>query len=253
MAGPRTLVLDIETFPLNAYVWRLYGEQNIGLSQLIDPGGPVMVGAKWLNEKPVKILTTHDATSDEFATQTQALLDEADVVITWNGDRFDIPHLNTVIRDGGLSAPSPFRSVDLFKIVKYTFKAPSNKLDYWAQAMGIGQKIKHDGFGLWLRCMDGDRKAWTQMATYCRQDVRLTEDIYHELRGKGWLRGAGPHAAMFDGAPDGCPDCGSHQYQKRGVARTKVSKYHRYQCTECGTWFRGLRLAESRAETRAIR
>ena len=36
-----------------------------------------------------------------------------------------------------------------------------------------------------------------------------------------------------------CSNCGSDALQKRGFHRTKVSKFQRFQCTDCGSWHRG--------------
>jgi hypothetical protein len=58
---------------------------------------------------------------------------------------------------------------------------PSNKLDYVAQKLDVGAKVKHSGFSLWLRCMDGDKKAWKEMKEYQIQDVNLLVDLYDIL------------------------------------------------------------------------
>lgn len=252
MAAPRILSLDIETSPAAAYVWRLYGDQNISLNQIADPGGVIMVGAKWHGEKPVTILSVPADGVKGMARKVRDLLDEADQVVTWNGQSFDLPHLNTLGFRLGLRKPSPYQSVDLFRVVKREHKSLSNKLDYWAQALGVGSKQKTGGFDLWLGCMDGDPKAWARMGRYCAQDVRLTEQLYDRFAATGWLGSALPHRALFDGDPNGCPACGSSRYQRRGVSRTKVSQYRRYQCRDCGQWFRGLALDKPRPATRPV-
>jgi hypothetical protein len=66
-------------------------------------------------------------------------------------------------------------------ITKANFLFPSNKLDYVAQKLDVGAKVKHSGFKLWIRCMAGDKKAWKEMKEYQIQDVNLLVDLYHEL------------------------------------------------------------------------
>ena len=53
MAGVKTLVVDLETVPTEAYVWGLF-DQNVGLSQIIKPGRIVSWAAKWLDSDEVE-------------------------------------------------------------------------------------------------------------------------------------------------------------------------------------------------------
>ena len=187
-----------------------------------------------------------------MAKTVRRLLDEADVVTTWNGVSFDEPYLRSLLFTADLHRPSPWQSLDLFRFVKKEFRAPSNKLDYWANHLGVGSKIKHEGFRLWLGCMNGDEKAWARMARYCRQDVNLTEQLLDRFDSKGWLPPT-VHAGLFGGDENGCPNCGSGRRQRRGVYRTKLSTYPRFYCTDCGTWYRGMGLADARPKTRAVK
>src|SRR5207253_3872004 len=91
------------------------------------------------------------------------LIDEADAVVHYNGQKFDIPHINTEFIRQGLGPPSPFHHIDLCKIVKKTFLFPSAKLKYVAKELGLPGKVEHDGFPLWVRCIEGDKKAWARM------------------------------------------------------------------------------------------
>ena len=50
MSGPRILVLDIETAPNLAYVWKLWNIQNVSLSQVKEAGHAMCFGAKWLGD-----------------------------------------------------------------------------------------------------------------------------------------------------------------------------------------------------------
>ena len=74
-------------------------------------------------------------------------------------------------------------------ITKANFLFPSNKLDYVAQKLGVGAKVKHSGFKLWIKCMAGDKKAWAEMKKYQIQDVNLLVDLYYELL--PWFVGKG--------------------------------------------------------------
>ena len=114
-------------------------------------------------------------------------------------------------------------------------KFPSNKLDYVAKTLGVGQKVKHEGFQLWLDCMAGDENAWRKMIRYQKQDVNLLVDLFDRM--KPWITTL-PNVALFDGEGTGCPACGSSEVQRRGVSRTSAGAYQRYQCQKCGKWSR---------------
>jgi uncharacterized protein YprB with RNaseH-like and TPR domain len=109
------------------------------------------------------------------------LMDEADLLVGWNSAAFDHKHINREFIENGMAPPSPTKDLDLMTVTKANFLFPSNKLDYVAQKLGVGAKVKHSGFKLWLRCMEGDNKAWAEMKKYQLQDVNLLVDLYELL------------------------------------------------------------------------
>lgn len=166
------------------------------------------------------------------------LLTEADAVISWNGDRFDEPHLNTVFELEGWGVPKPFARIDLLKTSRKKFKFPSNKLDYVAGALLGEHKATHQGFKLWRDCMNEDERAWKTMERYNKQDVRITERVYDRLL--PWIT-THPSVPMLEGRREGCPNCGSLKAQRRGYAYTASSQFQQWQCQnpKCGRWYRG--------------
>jgi hypothetical protein len=56
-----------------------------------------------------------------------------------------------------------------------------------AQKLGVGAKVKHSGFQLWIDCMAGNDKAWREMKKYQIQDVELLDNLYNVLL--PWLPG----------------------------------------------------------------
>lgn len=172
------------------------------------------------------------------------LIDKADAVIHYNGTKFDIPTLNKEFLIYGLSPPAPFKQIDLLKVAKSQFRFPSNKLDYVAQTLGVGKKHTNIGHELWIKCMNHDPVAWAQMEVYNIQDVYLLEKVYDKL--KPWIK----HHANYSLYSDNhyvCPNCGSDSYQKRGFAYTLNNKYQRFQCKNCGNWFRDTKALDPKA------
>ena len=231
----KILLLDIETAPNTAHVWGLW-DQNVGLNQLLESGYVMCWAAKWYGEKGVLFDSVMQSTPTKMLKRIHALLAEADVVVHYNGRKFDIPTLNKEFVLHGLPPPSPYKQVDLLQTVKARFRFPSNKLDYVCQKLKIGRKVKHEGHEMWIKCMARDKAAWREMERYNRRDVTVLERLYVRLL--PWITNH-PNRGLYDDSKGlACPTCGSSNLQRRGEARTVNAVYARYQCKGCGSWAR---------------
>ena len=232
----KVLTLDIETSPNLAHVWGLWN-QNVSLVQLRDATEMLCFAAKWHDTNQIHFYSSFRDGRHEMVLAAYEMLDQADVVVHYNGTKFDIPHLNREFVELGLTPPAPYAQVDLLKVVKKNFRFPSNKLDYVASVMLGQQKAKHEGHKLWVDCMAGDESAWNLMETYNRQDVRITELLYDKL--VPWMTNH-PHLGLYNPSMiDACPQCGGDNLIKRGLMYTKLSAFQRYRCADCGRWMRG--------------
>lgn len=242
----KILFLDIETSPNLAYVWGLW-DQNISIGQIVSSTEMLCFGARWAGQKKVIFKSAHHDGKKAMLDEVHRLLDEADVLVGWNSKAFDSKHLKREFVENAMLPPSPYREMDLMLAVRSQFKFPSNKLDYVAQKLGVGSKVKHSGFELWLKCMAGDEKAWREMKKYQIQDVDLLVDLYEILR--PWIPNH-PNMGIY-GKADGCLACGSTRLQSRGYAVSASGKYARYHCQECGKWQRSSK-SEGTSDKRAI-
>ncbi len=249
MNEAKILILDIETAPNLAYVWDIWN-QNISLNQIHKDWFILSWAAKWLgsNEMFSDSLFNYPSTfkkdkedDSKIIKSVFKLLDEADIVVAHNGDKFDIPRLYTRALIHGINPPSPIRTIDTVKIARKVFGFTSNKLDYIAGFLDIGHKLKHPGMEMWLACMSGDPAAWEKMVKYNEQDVRLLEKVYIKLRPwHKWHPNLGLYVDDSSNAPV-CPKCGSNNIIKDGTRtmKTNMSKYQRYYCKNCGAYSRG--------------
>jgi DNA polymerase elongation subunit (family B)/rubredoxin len=228
----KLLMLDIETAPHLAAVWGLWGE-NIPIDRLLKPGYTLCWAAKWHGEKEVHFDSTLSG-HRKMIRGVHKLLAEADAVCHYNGLKFDIPTLNKEFLLLGLKPPAPYKNIDLYTVVKRRFRMASNKLDFVAQQLELGEKVKHRGFQLWLDCMNKKPEAMQEMETYNRQDVVLLERVYDYLL--PWIP-SHPNRSVYDGHSC-CPNCGSEKSQARGYAVANTIRYQRFQCQDCGTWYR---------------
>lgn len=231
--SPKILLLDIETAPATAYIWRLFDE-NIGLEQLITPSRILCWAAKWQGGKGYQ--------ADErigripMLTALHKLLSDADAVVTYNGEHFDLPKINGEFIAAGLDPVPPIPSIDLYKTVKQ-LGYQSNKLAYVAKHLGIGQKISTGGFQLWADVLANSKQAWDKMLKYNKQDVVLLEKLYTKLR--PYIKSHPSLHAPTNG--NGCPVCGSAKIQHRGERRTRAFIIERLHCQGCGAWSDGRR------------
>jgi DNA polymerase elongation subunit (family B) len=241
----KILLLDIETSPNTAHVWGLW-QQNVSINQLMESSYVLCYAAKWLGEEDIYFDSVHQSKPKTMLKGIHALLDSADAVIHYNGTKFDIPTLNKEFLLTKLLPPSPYKQIDLLRVVRSNFRFPSNKLDYVSQRLGLGQKHAHEGHELWVKCMNGDKDAWKRMEEYNIQDVVLLESLYDNLL--PWIKNA-PNRNLYQDIT-GCPTCGSHHLQKRGTAVSTTGTYQRYQCRDCGSWSQGTKSIKKAVEVK---
>lgn len=230
----RVLILDIETRPAVAYTWQAY-DTNINVEQIIDAGGVICVGAKWLGEKQTYLYSDWEHGHLEMLVAVHEMLSFADAVVTFNGIKFDLPKLQGEFLLNGLGPTPPATSIDCLKAVR-KFGLFMNKLAFVGPHLDVGEKMKHEGFTLWTSVLEGDTAAQKRMSKYCVQDVVLTEKLYLKIR--PFILNH-PHLGKV-GAHE-CGACGSTHVQSRGSRRTRAYKIQRLQCVACGSWQDGVR------------
>lgn len=245
--GPRVLILDIETMPAKTEQFRM--DDYTTIDRIVTPGYVFGFGYMWHNNASTTMENYKPGpiqwVQENIAEASYDLLCEADIVVTWNGDKFDIPHLNTEMAKKNLTWPSSSKSVDVYRTVRRRLALESNKLDYSARIFLGEQKIKTD-YSLWQGCMAGDELSIRKMARYCRRDVKLTDQLYVKFLS---LVKNHPNVGLWLSGRC-CPACGSPAVQKRGVERLVSMTYQRWWCVDCGKWSRSARGERIEAELR---
>lgn len=241
----KILGIDIETSPNTAHVWGLYN-QNVGESQILQTGRVMCFAWRWYSEdkknSPTQFIAewtggrTTKRRHEKMVRTAHRLLSEADVVVHYNGTRFDMPTLNREFLKLDLDPPAPYQQVDLLRVAKRQFRFASNRMDHLLRELGIGEKVRHEGHEMWVGCMNGDPERQAAMEEYNLGDVERMEVLYERLL--PWIT-THPNHALYDNKPGiCCPNCGSMKLQRRGYQYAKTQKYQRYQCQDCGSWSR---------------
>lgn len=235
----KILFIDIETAPSKGYYWSRYNN-NVSQNQVISEGYILCYAYKWLGE-PVqsdslpkyKYLYSKDHENDyELVYSIRELLNQAEVVIAHNGDKFDRKKINTRLVFHDMQPILPYRSVDTLKIARGMFKFPSNRLDDLGAYLGLGRKIDTGGFELWVKCMDGNQEAWNNMVTYCENDVELLERVYLKLR--TWDKKHPNMGVYYDDGKMHCTVCGSTDLERSERVYTNSSAFSGWVCKNCG-------------------
>lgn len=235
--GIKILVLDIETSPLKAYVWSRW-KQNVYLEQTISEWFMLTWSAKWLGEKEVysNRLNKEEVFKEDdsrIVNNLWLLLDEADVVVAHNGNRFDIPKINSRFILNHLAPPSPYLQIDTKVVAAKQFGFSSNKLDALAGYFGIRHKDETT-FELWAECMKGNEESLEYMEKYNRGDIEILEEVYLRLR--PYIKNH-PNTGLFiEDYNSVCPTCGSKHIKEvhNKFTYTQTSKFKVIRCYDCG-------------------
>jgi predicted RNA-binding Zn-ribbon protein involved in translation (DUF1610 family) len=99
----------------------------------------------------------------------------------------------------------------------------------------LGKKKDHEGHILWVKCMNGDKKAWKTMEEYNIQDVILLEKLYKKLL--PWIKSPiNLNIMKKDRNGFDCPTCGKASLISKGFSYTTTGAYQRYHCKACGAF-----------------
>lgn len=229
MSKPNILLWDLET---SLHVMAGFGiwQQNIPTKHILEEWYIICGAWKWYGEDKVHAVSTSTKDDSKVIKRIHKELMKADIIVAHNGDKFDIKKFETRCLYHGLEPLPKIVSVDTLKVAKKRFKFTSNRLDYIAKYLGVGAKLPTTD-GLWLDVLRGNKKALKEMVEYNKVDVLVLEKVFDKLK---------PYIDTINfniyTNKMVCKNCGSQHVVARGYAVTKVGKYQRYQCQECGGW-----------------
>lgn len=239
----KTLIFDTETSHMVAAVFSLYPE-SIGHENILQDWFMICAGWRWLGEnKTYKVSLLDDPerfhkdpTDDYHVVKTLCdVIGEADMVVAHNGKKFDMKKLKARAFLLGLPPLAPVPVFDTLEVLRREFALSSNRLDSICKQLGYEGK-KSTSKGMWLRVLQGNRAAIREMVSYMDRDVTELEKLFLKVRPYSNSRVA--NANLFNGTTHCCPQCGSGKVHKRGIARSGLQTYQRYQC-KCGKWSQG--------------
>ena len=179
----KTLIFDIETSYNIVSTWRAGYKINIPHYSIIKERAIICVSYKWLGEKEVYSISWDNNQDDKFLLeQFIEVMNEADVLVAHNANKFDIKWVKTRALKHGLEMLPTYSTVDTLSLAKKHFLFNSNKLDYISKFLGHEGKLNTES-GLWDDViLKNDNTALNKMIDYCEEDVRQLEKVYNHLK-----------------------------------------------------------------------
>jgi DNA polymerase elongation subunit (family B) len=230
----KRLFFDIETSPNIGFFWQSGYKLNIPYDNILKERAIICICYKWEGDDKVYSLNW-DKNQDDKAMLEKfiAVANEAYELVGHNGDRFDLPWIRTRCLFHGIPCFPNYTTIDTLKQARSKFRFNSNRLDYIAQYLGVGEKSETGGFDLWKDIvLNNSQIAMKTMIDYCKNDVVILEKVFQHI--KNYV----PHKSHFGvletGEKTSCPECGSEdlrhsqtRYSAAGTPRVQV------QCNDC--------------------
>jgi len=177
----KRLFFDIETSPNIVFSWNVGRKINLDVDNIIQERAIICIAYKFEGESKTQCLTWNNGDDKELLEKFAKVMDSADEVCGHNSDSYDIKWVRARCIFHRIPISSKLNSIDTLKLARKQFRFNSNKLNYISQFLNIGEKI-HTDFDLWKNIvMKNDKSSLQKMSNYCKKDVELLEDVYHEI------------------------------------------------------------------------
>lgn len=188
---------------------------------------------RWKGEKKIHYVSrNHAGGYDEMLQHLWNILDDADIVIAHNGNRFDVKMANRFFVHAGLGPVKPFKSVDTLQVARSTFKFQSNSLQDLCEYLSIGSKEKINYADLEHDFLNNPTpKIERLMERYNKQDIVLLELLYETFL--PYIKNH-PNLGDIAGLDGVCPKCMSPNILPYGSSPRRNGRVKAYRCEDCG-------------------
>lgn len=236
----KRLLLDIETCPNVGFFWTAGYKIDISYEQILQERRIITAAFKWQGKNKVYALDWNNKQRDDekIIKELLPVMNEADEIVAHYGNGFDLPWVRTRALFHGVVSPI-WKSVDTKAWSSKYFLLNSNKLDYLAQYLGVGTKIRTD-YDLWKIATMGSikdgQKVLEKMVAYNKHDVELLEPVYDKLSLYCPLY---THAGVLEGRPRWtCVRCASEHVKRKHVLSSAAGIIsYQMQCCDCKKYY----------------
>ncbi len=232
----KRLFFDIETSPNIGLFWEAGYKKNIDYSNIIQERAIICICYKWEDDKDVYSLQWDSKQNDKaMLLKFVEVANTASELVGHNGDKFDLAWIRTRCLFHDIKMFPTYTTIDTLKIARSKFRFNSNRLNYIADFLGLGQKIKTE-FNLWKDILlHKDKVAMEAMIKYCKKDVVLLEKVFKHLNTH--VEAKTHYGVLFGQYKGTCPECGSDDLAGAGTRTTATGVVKlRYQCKTCNKY-----------------
>jgi len=241
------LPIDIETAPMESYHWQ---PKTDYIGHTMNKQCTTIICVSYRDPRNKRLVTI--SIDPRQPRNDKALCGKLSKLLLWcaeenvillhqNGDRFDIPKIESRFIYYRLPPLPRMVSIDMYRESK-KFGHDYQGLDYKDKHFnGVG-KVEHRGFAMWREIIDTSfplkvrKKSLADMIHYCEGDIVALERDYETH--KPYIK-IHPNVNLWKGTTHCCPTCGSPKIIYRGKpAFTPTRAYRRMSCKKCLRWFR---------------
>lgn len=109
-------------------------------------------------------------------------IQQYDLIVSWNGIKFDVPFLNTRLKYWGLKEVKVKRHKDLLYTSRYKLRLSNNKLDTVAKYLGCKVHKTSVDPARWTMALGGHHKSYQYIIDHCQRDVKVLAEVYTHLK-----------------------------------------------------------------------
>ena len=253
----KILFFDVENLPNIVNTFTLFNT-SIPHTNIIENQSIISIAWKWGGQKKIYCSSIIDDMTrfkknvyDDYVPvkRFHEILNTADsfCLCGHNSRNFDLKKLNTAFIKHGLEPTQERQMIDTLTAARRYFRFDSNRLDYLARFLKVGEKLETGGYQLWLNILQSKYPeightpdiqlsiaSVKKMCRYNKVDVAITEKCYEKL--KPFINNH-PNYALYNKEQLVCIKCGSTDIIKAGWRYMKSHRYQRYACKDCKSKF----------------
>lgn len=214
----------------------LFDLETFGMDFRADAGFILCASYQWFGSE--KIYTIHNFNSKEvwndkiICKKMKEVIEEADMIVTWNGKDFDVRFLQTRMLKHRLGYLPPIPHEDGVLTARRTLKM-GRSLENVGNFFELHEKKHKLSIDVWIKAALGEKISKNLLVERCESDVRLLNEAYKLI---GPLSKVHPNVNLMDKDTSGCPFCGSKNIYKKGSLMALRHYRIRYHCQQCGKW-----------------
>lgn len=199
--------------------WSWYGRNKIDAVSVLDD--------------PKRFKKNH---RDDFHVikKLSEVVNEADAIVAFNGDNFDMKELNTGLIKHSLEPLKHVVQIDPYKIAKKHFRFKGgNSLRNLCEFLDVkAEKGKVDD-DVWIAAAEGDPAAIKKVLKYNKGDIPTLKQVYEKIKP---FTPAKLNLNHFVEA-DVCPSCASPDFIRYGRFYRMSGFKQQFRCNDCGHQF----------------